>query len=494
MKNWMLSGAALAVVLSVATQTPVAAKSKAVAGPAAISAKDKQTGAQAHPQLLEEFGGLYDGPQAAYVTKVGQKIAVQSGLSNALGDFTISLLNSSVNNAFAIPGGYVYVTRQLMGLMNNEAELASVLGHEVGHVAARHSKKRNSRATWGGLGTIAATVLGGVLGGGEGARLGQQLGGSISQGLVLKFSRSQEYEADDLGVSYLFSAGYDTLASSGILASLAQQTTLDMKRAGKSEKALPEWASTHPDPASRVVRAQQRAVAIGGTGRQNNADTFMAAIDGMLYDDDPKQGIVDGQEFRHPDLRVYFAAPNGYALNNGASEVSMSGTGGQAMFRGAANYAGDLNALVAAQFKDIGGANVTLNYGTLSRSTINGLPVVSGTATTTISSGQQVRVTIYGYEFSAKEAYAVVSISPLATADPFPSLYQSVRKLSDSEVKAVRPRKIDVVTVKNGDTVDSLATRMAYSDYKAERFRVLNGLNGTSVLKSGQKVKIIILG
>ena len=106
-----------------------------------ITSGDRTTGAKAHPQILQEFGGVYESRQAAYVTKVGRRIALQSGLSNAEGDFTISLLNSSVNNAFAIPGGYVYVTRQLLALMNSEAELASVLGHEVGHVAARHSKQ-----------------------------------------------------------------------------------------------------------------------------------------------------------------------------------------------------------------------------------------------------------------------------------------------------------------------------------------------------------------
>lgn len=113
----------------------------------AISSADRKQGAEAHPQLLQEFGGAMTGPQAAYVETVGKNIAVQSGLSNARGDFTVTLLNSPVNNAFAIPGGYVYVTRQLAALMNNEAELAGVLGHEVGHVAARHAAKRQSTAT-----------------------------------------------------------------------------------------------------------------------------------------------------------------------------------------------------------------------------------------------------------------------------------------------------------------------------------------------------------
>ena len=145
-----------------------------------------------------------------------------------------------MNNAFAIPGGYVYVTRQLMALMNNEAELASVLGHEVGHVAARHSQKRNAKAGRAGLGAILATVLGGVLLGDNGARLGQQLGSALAQRYVLSYSRAQEYEADDLGIRYLARSGYEPLAASTMLASLASQTALDARRDGRNDKALPE--------------------------------------------------------------------------------------------------------------------------------------------------------------------------------------------------------------------------------------------------------------
>lgn len=212
-----------------------------------MTAGDRAAGAKAHPQLLAEFGGLYEGPQAAYVTKVGQKIAMQSGLADTQSAFTVSLLNSSVSNAFAIPGGYVYVTRQLLALMNDEAELASVMGHEVGHVAARHAQQRNKAATKGTLGMILGTVLGAVVAGNDGAKLGQQLAGSIAQRYVLKYSRTQEYQADDLGVSYLGKAGYDPMASSTMLASLAAQTSLDAQLQGKGDKSLPEWASTHPD-------------------------------------------------------------------------------------------------------------------------------------------------------------------------------------------------------------------------------------------------------
>jgi predicted Zn-dependent protease len=460
--------------------------------PASISAKDKQVGAKAHPELVNEFGGLYDGPQAAYVTRIGQKIAVQSGLSNAQSDFTVSLLNSPVNNAFAIPGGYVYVTRQLLGLMNDEAELASVMGHEVGHVAAQHAKKRNSRATTGTLGAIAATVLGQVLGGGEGAKLGQQLGGALAQRWVLGYSRAQEYEADDLGVSYLVKAGYDPSASSTMLASLAAQTSLDARRSGKSEKSLPEWASTHPDPASRVARAQQKALATGSTNKTRNGDAFIAGLDGMLYDDDPKQGVVDGQTFKHPDLRMTFTAPSGYTMSNGSDAVTVGGSGGKAQLQGG-NPGGDLRGYVGKVFQAVGG-QTPLNYGTVSTTTINGLTTAYATATANTQSSGAVDVTVYAYEFSPTSAFHFVMLVPSGQGTgPFSSMIQSMRRMTAEQAAAVKPRRIDVVTVRSNDTVQSLANRMAYPDFQVDRFRTLNALGPNETLQSGRKVKIVVL-
>ncbi len=162
------------------------------------------------------------GPQADYVISVGKNIAVQSGLGNARDDFKVALLNSSVNNAFAIPGGYVYVTRQLVGLMNNEAELAAVLGHEVGHVAARHSAKRQQTAQQNALLGVLGQVLSGVLFGNSAlGQIGQEISSTVPQLATLKYSRSQELEADQLGIQYLNSAGYDPRAMASLLQSLA---------------------------------------------------------------------------------------------------------------------------------------------------------------------------------------------------------------------------------------------------------------------------------
>ncbi|MFM9852654.1 MAG: M48 family metalloprotease [Sphingomonadaceae bacterium] len=479
-KLLLISAAFLAVSAGAQAQLPTAQP---------ITASDKAQGAKAHPELLAEFGGAYTGPQADYVRRVGQKIATQSGLSNTQSDFTITLLNSSVNNAFAIPGGYVYVTRQLLGLMNDEAELASVMGHEVGHVAARHSQKRNQKSTIGSIGAVLATIAGAAVAGDTGAKLGQQLGGTLAQAYVLGYSRSQEYQADDLGVSYLARGGYDPIAASDMLSSLAAETTLEGQVKGTGTNKLPKWASTHPDPASRVSRAAQKAAVSGGTGKARNRDAFLAAINGMLYDDDPKQGVIEGQVFSHPDLKLSFTAPAGYSLSNGPDAVTISGSGGRALFSGA-SYTGDLDGYLNAAFRSIGG-NTPLPVGPISRTQINGIPVAYASASAN-SQGAPIVVTVYAYEFSPRSAFHMATITPANEAGNLSSLFQSVRRMTDAEAAGIKPRILRVVTVKSGDTVQSLAQRMAYKDFQEARFQTLNALSPGATLTPGQKVKLIV--
>lgn len=470
------------------------AQLKVIKTQTSITAAERKQGDEAHPQLLQEFGGAYSGPQAAYVNRIGQNIAVQSGLSRSPSDFTVTLLNSPVNNAFAIPGGYVYVTRQLMALMNDEAELAGVLGHEVGHVAAQHSKKRQSAATRNTILGVLGAVIGGAIGdnggllGGLGGLL-QNNAMQVAQMATLGFSRSQELEADQLGVQYLRKAGYDPLALSTMLASLAAQTSLEARLSGGDARALPEWASTHPDPASRVRNAQTLAAKVGGTGGMRNADAFLASVDGVLYGDDPVQGVVEGQDFLHPDMRLKFTVPNGYGMQNGASAVSVSGNGGQAQFTTAA-YNGDMNAYLAAAFKAVAG-NAAISPGAIQRTTVNGLPAYYSVARANTQSGQ-VDVTVFAYEFSKSSAFHFVALTKAGGASVFNSMFNSVRRLSAAEAAAIKPRRIDVVTVGRGDTVATLARRMAYSNYQTERFQVLNRLTATSRLTPGQKVKIVV--
>jgi predicted Zn-dependent protease len=484
-----------ATAVLLATAWPVSAGYAQSTAPQSISAADKATGAKAHPELLNEFGGVYAGSQADYVRRVGQKIAVQSNLSNSQSDFTISLLNSPANNAFAIPGGYVYVTRQLLGLMNDEAELASVLGHETGHVAARHSQRRQSAATRNSvLGALGQLGVGLLLGGNS--QLGKVLSQGVGMGaqaLTMKFSRSQEYEADDLGVAYLAKAGYDPTASSTMLASLAAQSALDARTRGQEGRSTPTWASSHPDPASRVTRAAQKASATSIRNGARNRDAFLNALNGTLYDDDPKQGVVDGQVFRHPELRLMFTVPNGFAMANGAQAVTVSGSGGQAQFTGAA-YNGDLRAYITAAFTAVSGGQGSLPSSEVQTTQVNGINAATSTARANTQSGQ-VDVTIFAYAFDTNRAYHFVIIAPAGQGvGPFSSLTQSVRRMTAAEAAAVKPRMIQVVTVKSGDTVASMASRMAYSTMQAERFLTLNALQAGTALRPGQRVKIVVYG
>lgn len=485
-KPAMLGSAALALALSGC----MGAGGSIPSASAPITQSEAQQGAEAHPQLLAEFGGAMSGTQASYVEQIGKNVAVQSGLGNAREDFTVSLLNSSVNNAFAIPGGYVYTTRQLVGLMNNEAELAAVLGHEVGHVAARHSQRRQAAAQrnsiLGVLGAIASSVILGDSG------LGNTLSKGFLQGsqlLTLKFSRSQELEADELGIKYLTQAGYDPMAMSTVLKSLALQNNLDAQLQGRNA-SIPAWASTHPDPASRVTTAAQKAQGLPGT--VTNRDTFLTRINGLLYGDDPAQGVIEGQSFIHPELKLKFSAPSGFYMVNGTRAVSINGQSGQAQLT-TASYSGNLDSYVRAAFTALGGSQQQLAPSSIQYTTINGLKAAYGTARVNNGSSQ-VDVTVFAYEFSPNQAFHFQAVTAAGKGSVFNDMYQSMRRISTSEAAAVIPRKIEVLTVARGDTVASLARRMAYDDAQVERFRVLNGLGSSDTLQAGQKVKIVIRG
>lgn len=483
-RNFLVTGAA-----GLALAGCMTADAKVPSASTPITPAEAQQGAQAHPQLLAEFGGAMSGSQATYVEQVGKNIAVQSGLGNARESFTVSLLNSPVNNAFAIPGGYIYTTRQLVTLMNSEAELAAVLGHEVGHVAARHSQRRQKAATKNSLLGLGGALLSGLLLGDSG--LGQTLSRTFLQGsqlLTLKFSRSQELEADALGIQYLGNAGYDRRAMGTVLASLAAQNALDARLSGQNA-SVPAWASTHPDPASRVQNALSKAGA-AGTNSVSNRDTFLSRIDGLIYGDDPAQGVIEGSTFIHPELRLAFTAPQGFYMVNGTRAVSIQGQSGKAQMTTAA-YNGNLETYLRSAFAAAGGQNSNLAPQTIERTTVNGLPAAYGIARVN-NGNSQVDLVVFAYEFARDRAFHFVAIAPAGRAGTFNPMFQSMRRISATEAGAVVPRKLQVVTVARGDTVSSLSRRMAYDTAQEERFRVLNALSGSATVTPGQKVKLVV--
>jgi predicted Zn-dependent protease len=474
-----------ASVLAIGAATSGAAQSSKTRS---ISQSSASQAAQQHPQIVQEFGGEEGGARGAYVRQVGAKVSARTNIQGGANAFRITTLNSPVMNAFAVPGGYLYITRQLLGLMNDEAELASVLGHEAGHIAARHSKERQRAGILSQILAVGAAV---VTGSGQ---LGQ-LAGQVGQGLFLSYSRNQEFEADALGVQYIAGAGYDPTASATFLASLGAATSLESRAAGRNdERSTPSWARTHPLSEDRVRRATQNAQksrAVGGGVR--NRDQFLAQVDGLMVDDDPRQGMIEGRTFVHPDLRLRFAVPNGYGMQNGARAVSIVGQRGQAMFS-TGQFNGNLGTYIGQAFRSVVGEQAQVSASQPRSTTINGIPAAYSSARVTTQQGQ-VDLTIFAYQWDQNTAYHFAMVTPAGTGiGPFESMVQSLERITAQQAAAIRPRVIDVVTVGRGDTVQSLAGRMAYADNQVERFRVLNGLAANAALAPGQKVKLVVYG
>jgi predicted Zn-dependent protease len=442
--------------------------------------------------IVQQYGGAESGPRSAYVDEVGHRIAAFTAVANPGAAFHFTLLNSAVENAFSVPGGYIYVTRQLLTLMDDEAELAFVLGHEAGHVAAGHAQQREqaeNRAVWQQLPWI---LLGGIFGGNIGNAVANR--GLLTTKLqTLRFSREQEYQADTLGMRYMIAAGYDPAGAAEVLAALSRNSALQARIQGSDNRKLPEWASTHPLSENRMQRelAEARATGRLGTGIINR-DRFLAQLDGAFVDDDPAQGVIDGRTFTHPDLKIQFTVPVGYLMDNGTDAVSISGSAGEAEFSGG-RYRGTLENYIAAVLQSLAG-DQRLAVPVPRRTVINGIPAAY-TITRANSGSGPVDVAIVAYQWEPGTIYHFVMLTPAGSGfGPFASTINSIRKITPAEAAAIRPRVIDVVTVKPGDTVESLGSRMAYPNFRLERFLALNGLAAGARLSPGQRLKLVVYG
>jgi predicted Zn-dependent protease len=468
--------------------TALATSGIAIAQVRGLSQRDVVESQRAHPQVLAEYGGAETGARGAYVESVGRRVAATSGLP--AGSLRYTALNSAVENAFALPGGSVYVTRQLMGLINDEAELGFVLGHETGHIAARHAQARESVSRRNSIFGVLGAVLGAAVG-------SDTIGSLLSQGAQLRtlsFSRAQEYQADTLGIRYLSSAGYDPLASTSMLNALSRSAALEARVQGRNNRSTPEWAQTHPlnENRTRQAAALAQRSPRAGTGLRNR-DAYLAQIDGIVVDDDPAQGVIDGRTFTHPDLRLQFAVPAGYQMSNGATAVTIAGSAGQAQFS-TGRFDGDFGRYIQAVIYGLTQGKAQVALSPLGRTTINGLDAGYVTGRTQTSSGA-VDISVMAYRFDANTAYHFVMITRAGQGmQPFGSMLDSLRRISPAEAASIRPRVIDVVTVARGDTVASLGARMAYRDYQVERFASLNGLARGAALVPGQKVKLVVYG
>lgn len=442
--------------------------------------QEQQMGREAYPQLIKEFGGVYNDPALTqYVEFLGRKLAAVTETPQQ--DFTFTVLDNPIVNAFATPGGYVYISRGLMALAENEAELAGVLGHELGHIVARHSSQRISKATLAG-------VISGLLGAG-------QVGGAISDLYLRSFSRDQELEADRLGVRYINRAGYDPGAMTSFLAKMRANSRLQAQIAGRDPEDVDsrDIMSTHPRTVERVQQAMQLAGARAGQGVIDR-DGYLQRIDNIIYGDSPEQGYIRDRSFIHPGMRLTFDVPEGFMMHNTPDAVLGVSERKNVLIKFDAaekQYGGDMTNYIAEEWaKD-------RELQDLSSTRLGTLP--AATAKTFIDTrSERLIARVAAIRFDASRIFRFLAVAPGEgvgnLGDAFDETVGSFRKLTAAEAAAVKPWRLRISTVRPGDTVWSLSRRMPFAKFQVERFRTLNGMEEGGTLASGSRVKLVLEG
>ena len=451
--------------------------------------EERRVGAEQHPQLVRRFGGEYgDAELEAYVQKVGASLAAQTEVPELNYSFTV--LDDEMINAFALPGGYVHVTRGLLALADNEAEMASVLGHELGHITARHAAQRYSQSVAANIGVGLLGVLGAVAGLPTGTA---DIAGLGAQAYLQSYSRDQELEADELGIRYMAKAGYDPAAMATFFRKLDAYTQVQAALLGAPDSGdrLNIMAS-HPRTADRVDQAVQLAAAQRVTDGRWDRDRYLAAIDGMLYGDSPQQGVRRGRTFAHPDLGIAFEAPPGFVMFNSPNQVTARGPNGALMIfdsagAGEARSAAGMTGYVGS----VGNAN--LRFGNVQPLEVNGMEAATG-VTRVNTRGGPMDVRMVAIREGPERIYRFLFVTPPGMTERLAAELEhttySFRRLSADEAAAIRPLRIRVVGVREGDTAQSLASRMA-TPLPLETFRAINGLRPGDRLQPGRDVKII---
>jgi predicted Zn-dependent protease len=361
-----------------------------------------------------------------------------------------------------------------------------VLGHELGHVVGRHSRRQERRSSRRTLGVMAVSLTGSE-------RL-TDLAGQAAQYFSLRYSRTQEYQADDLGITYLRQAGYDVYAAAEMLDDL-QRPEAFMKATDSRDAArgIPEWALSHPLTQNRISRARETAEQ---TGLQDNelpedAGAYLAQVDGLLYGDDPEQGFVIGRQFAHPGMRISFEAPTGISLANSPQAVRLSGPDGlSGEFGGGRLPVSGLRGYAEALAEAVVGDTPAQVQGT-SAIRINGIDAVLLQIAVRVQDGT-VPLSIAAYDGGGGNAYHFILISTPSNADvtAIQALFRSFRRLSPETAARLRPRFVRTVGLTPSDTIDALVRRTVDPAPRA-LFELLNGRQGQVPVKPGDIVKIV---
>lgn len=439
-------------------------------------------GRQSDRQIVQQLG-LYDDPELqAYVERIGQRVLAASDLRDADAPaqyretpFTFRILDSPVVNAFALPGGYIYVTRGLLAHLNDEAQLAVVLAHEIAHVAARHASRRALKAQWGQLGLIAGAILGAeLLDKPELAQDILELGGQAFQLLLLKYSRDDEREADALGVRYAEAAGY--AARQGV------DFFRTLERIGEQQgRMLPSWQSTHPDPAERAERLAELA---GAAGTVDQAG-YYRVLAGLVVGDDPRGGYLEDGVFYHPELRFRFPVPRGFELTNEASRVVLSAQGQAVAILELVDAPG---ARQAAQ----GFAAEGLRVQGSGETRVNGLPAYALNFQAPSQQG-----TLGGLALFIEHGGQVYRFMGLAPAQVFPRVAEALERvlrgfepMDDPRHLAARPARLEIAAAPRRARFADLLPRRLGPGLDERDLAIMNQLWPDSVVEPGSRLKL----
>jgi predicted Zn-dependent protease len=484
-----LAGVAIALaalLLAACTAVPPAGEPQASLQAPTKAAEAEMSPAvlREHQRILATYGGVYNDPRLQTMIEQTVERLVAASERPEL-HYKVTMLNSQSVNAFALPSGQLYVTRGLITLANDESELASVLAHEMGHVIARHAELREERMRDADLSSRVFTDL---VSDPESAALAL----ARSKLKLASFSRTQEFEADAIGVGIASRAGYDPYGASRFLTSMERNSELKPHQSGGAiNPGAPDFLSSHPSPPERITNAianarQYRAPAVGGTDLMQARQGYLANIDGMVFGEDPSEGFVRGRRFLHPRLGFTFTAPDGFLLDNTAHAVlGIKHGGGQALRFDVVRVPAEQTLaayLTSGWIENIDPASVQ-------DITVNGFPGATATA-----KGDEWDFRLYDIRFGS-DVYRFIFATKHATPDTDRSFRESIgtfRRMSLAEIEQAKPLRLKIVTVGPGDTVEKLANRMAIADRQIERFRALNGLDTGEKLKAGAEVKIVV--
>jgi predicted Zn-dependent protease len=484
------NAAAFALLLAACTASPPALEPQAALPPAKPAETSDMSPAalREHQRILAAYGGVYNDPRLqAMIEETVERLVAASERPDL--HYKVTILNSQSINAFALPSGQLYVTRGLIGLANDESELASVLAHEMGHVIARHAAIREEQTKQAAL---VGRVVSDVITDPEAGALAL----AKSKLALASFSRAQEFEADAIGIGIAARAGYDPYGAVRFLTSMERNSELKPQQNSAIDPRAPDFLSSHPATPERITNATanarqysgRTASATGTTGIPGVRDrqAYLAGIDGIVFGEDPSEGFVRGRRFLHPRLGFTFTAPEGFTLDNTAQAVlGVKRGGGQALRLDVVRVPAEQT---LAGYLTSGWIE-NIDPGTVEDITVNGFP-----GATAAAKGDQWDFRLYAIRFGS-DVYRFIFATKHRTPDTDRIFRESIgtfRRMSLAEIENAKPLRLQIITVAPGDTVEKLATRMAAADHQVERFRVLNELEPGERPKPGSEVKIVV--